>query len=1024
MSADSPARLGAFERLLSRSAARTVYVRQDADGSAQVVKRFERGSPDDARREFELGRLAAGAGLVEFVALETCPDTRRPMVVTTQAPGVDLGRRLRRDGPPLPSLALAWAEHLAQTLARLAAIRRPEAPLGVVHGDVKPSNLLVDDGAERRVTLIDFEHAALAAPGGHAAGTFTGGTHGYAPPEAYTGAMPTAAFDVFAFGCVLHELLLGRRALRTPRDGSFARAAATGVDAAALDGLPADLAELLLQCLAPEPAARPPVASLAARVATCAPGVDAALADLVAWQRGDLAGGERLAAAATGAVQRRWSRRRAVAGRLAPLPDVSTSSLDAAGLGRRARRLCARLRWFPRHERLRADRETAHRTLDALLRGTPEQIAELVERGRLDLARRVLDGVDEALRHLGPPPASLAPSDRAPHVTDRDPLTLLSASRRDLEREASEIEGARRDLAAAIARLDLRAARTVVETIVRHHGGSRTWVAELRDRLLRFEFYAERVQRRTRAVDALRELSDALDLGARLERVDELRRTLARALASAGTAADAATDGDPGDEDARTRPLLGALRDVLRDFPELEPRLAPVREELLAFCATATDRAWELAADAEAKLVRPPIPIRPLETQLVRLDTLLHADVIVDRDGHTRIELVDEVESLRARVEEARSARDRIARGAQEAMDRGHLTTAIFDMERAVDRFAATEDEADREHDLARQFEEAKRRKREVEEALQRNHRLAARCAAVLADPQAGSAARIAALQERETVLAYLCRGLPADRAAPFQDDLRAVHAGLLRETGIDGEARLRQERDPRRRLAIAREVLDSIRHLTPEAGLAREDAAPARELLDTWRAHCDAETARCRALDARAARRGPSLSERLGNAVARLTRGRRPQAHPEAALGDPEPLRVQADQLAFDADAALRRLRAFAARLRQAGAAAAADDALRLLDAVRADDGALPPWAEVAAAGDDFASAAELAAADDLRRQCDRFRERALRTAFAVRVAARQPGLDAGLLRRDAALRRSLSVEDADVLTRFLELG
>src|SRR5690606_33877952 len=134
-----------------------------------------------------------------------------------------------------------------------------------------------------------------------------------------------------------------------------------------------------------------------------------------------------------------------------------------------------------------------------------------------------------------------------------------------------------------------------------------------------------------------------------------------------------------------------------------------------------------------------------------------------------------------------RAERDRMTRGAQEAMDRGHLTTAIYDMARAVDRFGA---DAGGGTGLAEQFEEAKRRKRELEEALERNHALAARYGDLLAEP-AGSPMRIATLQEREHVLSFLCTNLGAERAAPYVEDLRRVQFDLLREHAADGERRL-----------------------------------------------------------------------------------------------------------------------------------------------------------------------------------------------------------------------------------------
>jgi hypothetical protein len=81
---------------------------------------------------------------------------------------------------------------------------------GVVHGDVKPANVLVEPSGT--VKLGDFGTARLVdAP----ARGLVAGTRAYMAPEALDGAPPDPRMDVFALGVVLHEMLTGSR----PRDG-------------------------------------------------------------------------------------------------------------------------------------------------------------------------------------------------------------------------------------------------------------------------------------------------------------------------------------------------------------------------------------------------------------------------------------------------------------------------------------------------------------------------------------------------------------------------------------------------------------------------------------------------------------------------------------------------------------------------------------------------------------------------------------------------------------------------------------
>jgi eukaryotic-like serine/threonine-protein kinase len=140
-------------------------------------------------------------------------------------------------GPMAPDAAVELTVQVCEALAAAHAV-------GVVHRDVKPSNVLVD--AEGRVTLVDFGVASSPAVAAGLTGPNQAlGTPGFMAPEALTGAPPSPALDVYAAGALLYTLLVGH-----PPEGAF-------VPAPVHD-------DVIRRALAPDPAARfPTVQALA-----------------------------------------------------------------------------------------------------------------------------------------------------------------------------------------------------------------------------------------------------------------------------------------------------------------------------------------------------------------------------------------------------------------------------------------------------------------------------------------------------------------------------------------------------------------------------------------------------------------------------------------------------------------------------------------------------------------------------------------------------------------------------------------
>jgi len=113
------------------------------------------------------------------------------------------------EGTPLkgPLTAEKVMEYAGQILDALDAAHRK----GIVHRDLKPGNILI---TKQGVKVLDFGLADIA---GDPALTATGavmGTPAYMAPEQWEGKPADARSDIYAFGCVLHEMLTGKRASR------------------------------------------------------------------------------------------------------------------------------------------------------------------------------------------------------------------------------------------------------------------------------------------------------------------------------------------------------------------------------------------------------------------------------------------------------------------------------------------------------------------------------------------------------------------------------------------------------------------------------------------------------------------------------------------------------------------------------------------------------------------------------------------------------------------------------------------
>src|SRR4051794_31028387 len=233
-----------------------VHLARKGDGPRVALKvlRPHIVGDDEARR-----RLAREVSSLERIRsrwvaeiVDADPWADVPYVATRYVPGLSLHDHVVEEGP-ISGADLTWfAAGLAEGIASVHAV-------GVLHRDVKPSNVLMEG---RTPILIDF---GLARVADDPRLTHTGwllGTPGYLAPEILYGEDATAASDVHSWAATVAYAGTGHPPFgRGPSMAIMDRVRRGQFD---LDGLPADLRQVVAAALDPDPQRRPTLDQLLA----------------------------------------------------------------------------------------------------------------------------------------------------------------------------------------------------------------------------------------------------------------------------------------------------------------------------------------------------------------------------------------------------------------------------------------------------------------------------------------------------------------------------------------------------------------------------------------------------------------------------------------------------------------------------------------------------------------------------------------------------------------------------------------
>lgn len=240
----------------------------EGDEIALKILRPELSGDDTFRQRFV--HEARAAGEVHHKHLVPIVDAGeaegRPYLAVAFVRGITLEQRLADDGPlPIDDLIRVVA-HVASGLDALHAA-------GIVHRDVKPSNVMIDETGSANLTDFGLAkgraYTVLTKPG------MVMGTLDYLAPEMLRGKEASPASDIYALGCLAYESTAGR----TPfADKSMFELASAHLNIEPPDpcadrtDAPPGLSWAILQALAKDPEKRPPTATAYAHMLSLSTG--------------------------------------------------------------------------------------------------------------------------------------------------------------------------------------------------------------------------------------------------------------------------------------------------------------------------------------------------------------------------------------------------------------------------------------------------------------------------------------------------------------------------------------------------------------------------------------------------------------------------------------------------------------------------------------------------------------------------------------------------------------------------------
>ena len=260
-----PREIGPYQLLgqLGSGGMGQVFLGMSAGGRPIAVKviRTELATDPEFRARFrrEVAAAQKVSGLFTALVVDADLDSPMPWLATAYVSGPSLSEAVHGHGPLPAGTVLALAAGLAESLSAIHAA-------GVVHGDLKPSNVLLAEDGPR---VIDFGISQAAEASVATSSNLMIGSPGFMSPEQILGSDISPASDIFSLGAVLTFAATGQ--------GPFGSGSNVALmyrlvnSPASLGNVPGELRGLLGSCLAKHPGDRPTARELLDQVGEIEP---------------------------------------------------------------------------------------------------------------------------------------------------------------------------------------------------------------------------------------------------------------------------------------------------------------------------------------------------------------------------------------------------------------------------------------------------------------------------------------------------------------------------------------------------------------------------------------------------------------------------------------------------------------------------------------------------------------------------------------------------------------------------------